>query len=159
MYLVLAIAPSSCCAWMRSASCFCSSMSLPWACLMKGCSKRWVTDGRFSKSLIRHLQKHRIVSLGFLKNCFLLWTLQWSNYLAAIYHITSYVALCSLSTQSPSHSLARVGLCLSSWEGTCDCRPHPAEHSGWVVVYEGIEPPGSTLACSTLPSRLRLITN
>lgn len=29
---------------------------MPWACLMKGCSRRWVTDGRASKSLIRHLK-------------------------------------------------------------------------------------------------------
>lgn len=41
---------------MRSANCFWSAISLPWACRIKGCSKRWVTDGRFSKSLIRHLQ-------------------------------------------------------------------------------------------------------
>lgn len=47
--------PSSCCSWIRAANCCRSATSLPWACLMKGCSRRWVTDGRASKSLIRHL--------------------------------------------------------------------------------------------------------
>lgn len=42
---------------MRAASCCRSAASLPWACLMKGCSSKWVTEGRASKSLIRHLEK------------------------------------------------------------------------------------------------------
>lgn len=54
-YLVLVLQPTSCCSWTRAASCFRSATSLPWACLMKGCSRRWVTDGRASKSFIRHL--------------------------------------------------------------------------------------------------------
>lgn len=54
-YLVLVLQPNSCCSWMRSANCCRSATSLPWACLMKGCSRRWVTDGRASKSFIRHL--------------------------------------------------------------------------------------------------------
>lgn len=41
---------------MRAANCCWRVVSLPWACLMKGCSRRWVTDGRASKSLIRHLK-------------------------------------------------------------------------------------------------------
>lgn len=41
---------------MRAANCWRRAMSLPWACLMKGCSRRWVTDGRASKSFIRHLK-------------------------------------------------------------------------------------------------------
>lgn len=59
-YLVLAVEPSCCCSWMSSASCFCRDISLPCTCLINGCSKRWVTEGRFSKSLIRHLwQRNR----------------------------------------------------------------------------------------------------
>lgn len=54
-YLVLVLQPTSCCSWMRAANCCWSATSLPWACLMKGCSRRWVTDGRASKSFIRHL--------------------------------------------------------------------------------------------------------
>lgn len=54
-YLVLVLQPTSCCSWMRAANCCRSATSLPWACLMKGCSRRWVTDGRASKSFIRHL--------------------------------------------------------------------------------------------------------
>lgn len=55
-YLVLVLQPASCCSWMRAANCCRSATSLPWACLMKGCSRRWVTDGRASKSFIRHLK-------------------------------------------------------------------------------------------------------
>lgn len=59
-YLVLAMEPSCCCSWMSSASCFCKDISLPCTCLINGCSKRWVTEGRCSKSLIRHLwQRNR----------------------------------------------------------------------------------------------------
>lgn len=58
-YLVLVLQPTSCWSWMSAASCWRSATSLPWACLMKGCSRRWVTDGRASKSFIRHLHKHR----------------------------------------------------------------------------------------------------
>lgn len=53
--MVLVLLPTSCCSWMRVANCCRSATSLPWACLMKGCSRRWVTDGRASKSFIRHL--------------------------------------------------------------------------------------------------------
>lgn len=57
-YLVLVLQPASCCSWTRAANCCRSATSLPWACLMKGCSRRWVTDGRASKSFIRHLNTH-----------------------------------------------------------------------------------------------------
>lgn len=56
-YLVFATEPSRCCSWISSASCFCRDISFPCTCLINGCSKRWVTVGRFSKSLIRHLQQ------------------------------------------------------------------------------------------------------
>ena len=59
-YLVLVLQPASCCSRMRAASCCWSATSLPWACLMKGCSRRWVTDGRASKSFIRHLGDHKV---------------------------------------------------------------------------------------------------
>lgn len=49
------MAPCSCCSRMRVDNCCWSATSFPWACLMKGCSRRWVTDGRASKSFIRHL--------------------------------------------------------------------------------------------------------
>lgn len=63
-HLVLVLQPASCCSWMRVASCCRSATSLPWACLMKGCSRRWVTDGRASKSLIRHLRGAKTKTRG-----------------------------------------------------------------------------------------------
>lgn len=58
-YLVLSLQPRSCCSQISVDSCWPRAISLPWACLMKGCSKRWVTDGRVSKSFIRHLCSER----------------------------------------------------------------------------------------------------
>lgn len=56
LYLVLVFLPTSCCSRMRTESCCLSDVSFPWACLMNGCSSRCVTDGRVSKSFIKHLQ-------------------------------------------------------------------------------------------------------
>ena len=54
-YLVLTTGFRCFWSWRTLASCFCRNKSFPWTPLINGWSRRCVTEGRFSKSLMRHL--------------------------------------------------------------------------------------------------------
>lgn len=95
---------------MRAANCWRRAMSLPWACLMKGCSRRWVTDGRASKSFIRHLKatKYHTVTSKTLRqtNCpSSVYKSEWIKQLTAVTW-TLRTADLSGSTVSDTHTSA-----------------------------------------------------